>query len=290
MQSVAQGWLATATWDPSLGRAGPAHLYHTRDGGHTLDEMAVDMKVGTVKMLMEMPLNVSYFLTMFWADASNGHLGGSAYVADQGSGGGSSTPPIEKNVDFVTRDGGATWTKTDLGAIDVMASMGGGGGTVATDGRVMAGQMLSFFQGFMVGETGAVYSYDFTCIKNSDCGAGYECHKEDLQCHRVATTTGDATGGSDVPTVTNAGDILSTSCTPDTVACDGNRQMVCGEARTWAFLKNCATDGGTCLGGECHSPSSGGCSASGAPAPSGWLALGGVLLLFAAFRGVFRRA
>jgi hypothetical protein len=195
------GWLASATWDQTNGRAYPAHLARTTDSGKTFRDMNVPVSVG--KGLFNMDVSVSYFQVMYWVDALWGHLGGTAYVAEQGSGGGASQPPIVKNVDYVTRDGGTTWERTDLGTISIDLT---GGSSIATDGRLMGGQMLSIWEGWMVGETGAIYQYQRKCVHagSIDCGDGYECTKfadKDFRCTAMAgadgTTDRDAVTGSD---------------------------------------------------------------------------------------------
>jgi hypothetical protein len=195
------GWLASATWDQTNGRAYPAHLARTTDFGTTFRDMNVPVSVG--KGLFNMDVSVSYFQVMYWVDALWGHLGGTAYVAEQGSGGGASKPPIVKNVDYVTRDGGTTWERTDLGTITIDMT---GGSSIATDGRLMGGQMRSIWEGWMVGETGAIYQYQRKCVHagSIDCGDGYECTKfadKDFRCTAMAgadgTTDRDAVTGSD---------------------------------------------------------------------------------------------
>lgn len=164
------GFLASAEYNPDAGRAGPAHLWKTTDGGKTFSDMNIPVTIG--RGLFNMPIQVSYFTVMFWADEMNGHLGGDAYVMDVSSGGGSSTPPIYKLADYITRDGGQTWTHTDLGTLNIDLS---GGSLPPTDGRVMAGELSSMVEGFMVGETGAVYAYELKCTTHEDCGYGYAC-------------------------------------------------------------------------------------------------------------------
>lgn len=162
------GFLATSDWDSSLGRAGPAHLLKSTDGAVTFHDMAFDPKVGTLKFVMDVPIQLSYVSAMTWSNAEHGHLGGSAYVAEQSSGGSSSSPPIYRTVDFLTHDGGKTWQKTDLGTVTMTLSRGGS----PTDGRTMAGAFRSFWRGWLVGETGAVFASEIACSSAQDCPGG----------------------------------------------------------------------------------------------------------------------
>ncbi len=240
------GWLATAEEDPSMGRAGPAHVWKTTDGGKTFTDLKVDVSVG--KGMFNMPIQASYFTVMFWADALNGHLGGDAYVVDTSSGGGSSTPPVYKLVDYVTHDGGQTWTHTDLGTVNIDL---GGGSLPPTDGRTIGGEMLSMVEGFMTAETGAIYRYEATCTTHEECGLGYACGAKGV-CVPVLVPDGDggcigAACGTDREVVVGTDDDA-------TVGADGTTPILpCGDA---------------CTSGS----SSGGCSA-GAPAGTGWAAV-----------------
>jgi hypothetical protein len=167
---ASRGFFATAEWTPDMGRAGPAHLWKTTDGGKTFTDMNLPVNVG--KGFMGMPVTVSYISVMYWSDEQNGHLGGDCYVMDTSSGGGSSTPPVYKLADYLTHDGGQTWTHTDIGTLSIDL---GGGGLPPTDGRIMGGELFSMAEGFMIGETGAVYSYEYKCQTHEDCGYGYAC-------------------------------------------------------------------------------------------------------------------
>jgi photosystem II stability/assembly factor-like uncharacterized protein len=179
------GFLAAADQHPDMGRPGPAYLFKTTDGGATWTDMKLDVKVGIG--MFGMPIMVSYFMAMHWTDAEHGVIGGDAYVADTGGSGGASTPPIYRVVDFRTIDGGTTWDKTDLGTIQI--SLGGGGQMPPTDGRVLAGRMLSGVEGFMAGETGAVFAYEYACKDHAECGLGYACGA-DGRCIAVLTPEG----------------------------------------------------------------------------------------------------
>ncbi len=211
------GFLALSDWDSSVGRAGPAQLLQSIDGGLTFQPIALDPKVGTLKFVMDVPIQLSYVTAMTWNNAENGHLGGSAYVSDQSSGGSSSSPPIYRTVDFLTHDGGKTWQKTDLGVVTMSLSRGGS----PTDGRTMAGAFRSFWRGWLVGETGAVFSSEITCSSKQDCPGG-TCGPLQ-QCMEAGGSTGskdaggsgadstgkDASAGSDTGTLQGA-DALST--------------------------------------------------------------------------------
>lgn len=246
------GWLSTSAWDTTNSRAGPADLRKSTDGGASFVDTGFDPKVGTVSMGFQMPINASYITVMRWDDEARGHLAGSAYVTETSSGGGSPTP-IYRNVDFVTLDGGATWKRTDLGSISIDL---GGGAMPAGDGRIMSGALRSLFSGWMAGEGGAVYEYEYTCKTHEDCGYGYGCGS-DGKC--IALILPDA----------------CTSCgSPDAATADADATATQPDG-TGAADVSCGQDG-------CPGASSGGGCSAGSPAASAAL----LILLAIAFLSV----
>jgi MYXO-CTERM domain-containing protein len=147
----------------------------------------------------------------------------------------------------------------------------------------------------MAGESGNIYAYSFKCIKDSQCGPGYDCRKpsetEEPRCYALDPVPGDNGGGDDVPGIGNdsgppAGDLASASCEPGFVACDGNRRMSCQDDGTWAFAENCAATGATCSSGACvgGGNSGGGCSAAPIGTSAPWLLMLALMAGIAAIR------
>ncbi len=146
-----------------------AHLYKSTDGGKTWTDMKVDVKVGQLSSPFgAMSLPASFFHTMYWSDAQNGHLGGSAYIgttSDSQTGG---NRKIYRVVDFLTHDGGATWQKTNLGNVSMMGG--------PDDGQLTAGRMRTLYGGWMVGTFKSTWSYFVPCQVAADCGPGATCN------------------------------------------------------------------------------------------------------------------
>lgn len=166
------GFLA-ASEKPS-GDHGTARLLRTTDGGATFEDAALPAEVGTLDMFIQVPIKASFVTAMYWSDAKTGHLAGSAYLTDASSGQGG-PQPIYKTVDFLTRDGGATWEKTDLGKITVNLM---GGQMPSGDGTTVDGAMRSLLDGVMVGDGGTVWRFEGACATDADCGAGARCDGE----------------------------------------------------------------------------------------------------------------
>ena len=149
-----------------------ARLFKTIDGGATWADAALPLQVGTVKMPppinLSMPVNTSFLQSLYFADSEQGHLGGSAFVGNQSSSGGGGGDTIYKTVDYVTVNGGATWQKTDLGAISLTSPPG-------SDGQVAGGLLTDLWTGWMCGGGQSVFRYRLPCQKQTDCGAGYAC-------------------------------------------------------------------------------------------------------------------
>lgn len=249
------GFLASS--DKSGGDNGTAHLWRTGDGGVTFEDMALPQDLGTLDMFIKVPIHASGIAAMAWADAQTGHLGGSAYLSDSSSGMGGSTP-VYKIVDFVTRDGGATWEKTDLGTvkIDLM-----GGQAPSGDGTIIDGAMSSLLDGFMVGDGGAVWRYEGACTADADCGAGARC----------------TNGGCE--TVQAAGPCEGTVCNEATAAAAAGGAGGAGDA-SGAGGGGGAGGAGTAGGGAAaDGATDGGCGATGGPPAALALALLALLAL-----------
>lgn len=163
------GFLATS--EKPSGDHGTAHLLRTTDGGASFEDAALPAEVGTLDMFIKVPIRASYVTAMYWSDAQTGHLAGSAYLTDASSGMGGSTP-VYKTVDFLTRDGGGTWEKTDLGTVTVNIM---GGQAPSGDGTTIGGAMSSLLDGVMVGDGGTVWRFEGACAADGDCGAGARC-------------------------------------------------------------------------------------------------------------------
>lgn len=161
------GWLAGAGQQGT--QPGPAYLLRTNDGGMTFYDMKVQMDVGKVSMMgMTMPLITSYISAMYWSDKNFGHFSGGVHLYDKSQAGGS-PKPVYDIVDFITRDGGISWQKTELGVIKIeMAEENTG------RGQVFGGAFTSIWNGWMCGEKG-LWRYEFACKSNNDCGVGYVC-------------------------------------------------------------------------------------------------------------------
>lgn len=169
-----RGWLAATIPDKAPGgRRSKALLLSTRDGGLSFEDEGLDVRVGTLHFMMTIPLEASYFATMYWEDEFRGHLAGAAYLLSITSGSGGEQH-YYRIVDFLTMDGGQTWKRTDLGTISI--SMGGGVPTIQGDGQVFGGEMRSMFEGWLIGDNSGVWTYRYSCKTHADCGEGYVCN------------------------------------------------------------------------------------------------------------------
>jgi hypothetical protein len=161
---------ATAYQMTDATHSSPA-LFKSTDSGKTWVDLKVPLDVGKIDMMgFKGPLNASYFLTLFFASETAGHLGGTVYVADSSDGSGQ-TVHIYRVVDFNTHDG-TTWDRTDLGTISMSTTM-------QNDGTLAAGLLLGLGQGWMVGEQSLVYGYNadppVPCKNDSECYPGFYC-------------------------------------------------------------------------------------------------------------------
>lgn len=170
------GWIAG--WTMADEQSWQAWVRFTGDGGRTSVPVAVPMQVGTMQAFgQSRPIETGRILAMHWDDKSRGQLAGVAHVIRlDGSEG---TNDIWRVVDYVTDDGGASWTKTNVGTIAVNLF-----NPPPSDGTFIAGTMLDAFNGFLVGSSGAVRGLEKICATTADCGReGYHCD-EDSRCVR----------------------------------------------------------------------------------------------------------
>jgi photosystem II stability/assembly factor-like uncharacterized protein len=169
------GFLAGAMW--LGGDKIEAHLLKSTDGGATFVDTDLPVNVGSLGGSFPMPIILDHITTMYWSDANHGRLAGSAYIAkcsfDDGSGGGAKDTIIWRTVDFLTADGGATWTKSSLGTITVPASADPA--TIPNDGATVDGEMRSLSDGFMAGELASAWRFLVPCTGITDCTAGLVC-------------------------------------------------------------------------------------------------------------------
>jgi len=199
------GFLGLSRYDQDKGRGREALLHRTGDGGATWQDTGTDFQVGTLNMFVRAPIRVSYLAGMFWQDGDHGHLVGAADTGlSASSGGGGGDQPVYRGVDMITLDGGRTWDKTDVGEI----SFNMGGGTVPQgDPRPVRARFLDWYTAWMAGEKGNVWSWDYKCIKQSQCLAGYRCEKregdEHPRCYPDATVPDG--GGSETGAGTDSG-------------------------------------------------------------------------------------
>lgn len=149
-----------------------AVLYRTTDGGKTLVDAALPLEVGRLKSFMTTPIRTGLPLAMHWEDALRGRLVGAAFLMNSGSsgGGGSSSSGIWRVVNYETGDGGATWTKTNLGEVTVSFP-----NTPPNDGTFVAGLMRDLEGGWIVGQGGRVWSSQTACTSDDDCRDGHAC-------------------------------------------------------------------------------------------------------------------
>jgi photosystem II stability/assembly factor-like uncharacterized protein len=228
------GWLGSSVKQSE--DQSTAHLLKTSDGGISFTDMNVNVSIGEVVFLMKMPVNASYFSAMFWEDENRGHIGGSAFIINTSSSQGGQQP-IYRNADFMTKDGGKTWKKTDLGQIKIDMT---GGSMPQGDGRITGGGMRSLYDGWMAGEFGSVYKYEFKCSIDEDCGAGYEC-EGDSSCKKTSTGQDACTGSSCLPDLPPDTDVKGIDMAQfEKISADGALSQDCG--------------------GKCPSTKGGGCS------------------------------
>lgn len=164
-----RGWVSAWRWidDDKT----EARLYWTADGGLSWADLGLPIQVGTLHMFMDAPINTHHIAAMHWADALHGHLGSTAFIFKASDG--QNDTRYWRTLDYLTADGGATWTKTDLGTITVELS--GGPPAIQNDGVIAAGAMRSFYDGVMVGERQSVWGYEYACTTAGDCPPGYAC-------------------------------------------------------------------------------------------------------------------
>jgi photosystem II stability/assembly factor-like uncharacterized protein len=179
------GYFVVEDWAESTQRTSRIRLLKTTDGGVTFDDTGLDPQVGEFAMFGNMPIMMNHVSVMHWDDQRNGRLLGYAYITETSGGGGGSTP-IHRWVEMTTTDGG-TWKKPDLGKITMDMT---NPGALQADPRTFGGGFLNRFTGHAVGEGGSVWSWEFECVKTSDCGEGYECDRT-LRCHEVEDQPGE---------------------------------------------------------------------------------------------------
>jgi hypothetical protein len=166
------GWLVVADWDMENGRTRNVRLLRTDSGGEAFHQVGgFDPKVGELNNTlfggMKTPITLDTVGGMYWADARRGRLVGAAYLTDdQSGGGGGSPPPIYQRTDFVTTDGGKTWTKPDLGVVTIDFM---GGQMPAGEPRPFAAHFDNWIQGLVVGEKGLVQALRIECTMHSQC-------------------------------------------------------------------------------------------------------------------------
>ncbi len=198
-----------------------ASLYATTDGGQTLTDLQLPEKVGTISAFGSSDLDTGEILAQWWDDAQHGHLGALGFLGHEtqqqsssGGGGGSSTTMssnLWKVADYVTSDGGASWTKSDLGTVHVTISYSGMSGG---DGSFQAGTLRDFDNGWLVGADGVVWGYRRSCGGDADCQEGYRCSQG--TCSDASSTTcptggggtegdGGSTGGGTTPKKADGG-------------------------------------------------------------------------------------
>lgn len=239
------GWLSVT--EPSSDGRSQAFLFGTTDGGLSFTDMGMDTQVGVLNFMFQVPLTLSYIVTMHWDDVLRGHVAGAVFVVEISSGGGGGGGKIYRTADFITRDGGQSWTGTDLGTIDVDLR---GGGSAKSDGQALSGHMNSQYEGWMVGENGSIWSYEFSCETHQDCGFGYACNA-DSRCEALQAPPDPCADGGCV--------------SPDTgSASEGTQDAKPVEA----------DPGGVCPDGDCPGGQGGSCSASATPHGPGSMALG----------------
>lgn len=154
-----------------------AALLRTTDGGATFSPMAIPLQVGQTTGFGTNPIKASQFLAMYWEDARRARLAGVTMLGkkstSQSGGGGSSsqTSYIWRVLDYATGDGGATWSKTDLGSIPISFS-----NPPASDGDFFTGAFRDLEHGWIVGGAQNVWgTTPKTCSADAECGADYGC-------------------------------------------------------------------------------------------------------------------
>lgn len=178
-----------------------AVLYRTVDGGLTLQNMELPLQVGTLSF-GNAPIRAGLPLAMHWEDASRGRMVAAAFLMKSSSSGGgsSSGSAVWRVVDYVTGDGGASWTKTDLGTITMSFP-----NLPPSDGTFLAGLMRDLHGGWIVGDQGRVWASELACADDEACPADATCS--------------DAT--------------LCVDATPDcAIECPAGQQLVDGECVT----------------------------------------------------------
>lgn len=215
LQDGSHGWLAVT--EPGQGdeKRTTAFLYRTTDGGNTFSDMGMDTQVGQLDFMMTVPLNLSYITNLFFEDEFRGHLSGPVFVVEISSGGGGGQP-IYRLADLITMDGGKTWQKTDLGHISVNLT---GGSMPENDGQAIDGVMRSLFEGWVVGENGAVWIYEYGCTTHLDCGFGYTCNA-DSRCEALPAPPNPCADGG-CPSAPDPGPEgwITDGLSPDTPPC-----------------------------------------------------------------------
>ncbi len=173
------GFLVVSDWDTANNRARMARVLKTTDGGYAFHDMKVATEVGTFKSFIgNLPIHLNHVAAMHWQDASRGRLVGSAFVTSVSGGQGGDTK-IYRRADFSTTDGGKTWTRPNLGTLEMDMTNPNG---LPSEPRPLAGHFESWVQGVVVGEGGRVWQWQLDCVKHSDCGAGFQCDRETLVC------------------------------------------------------------------------------------------------------------
>ena len=272
MVDGSNGWLSRWERVSSEGPDELASLHVTSDGGQNFSDMSLLTRVGTIDAgFSTEPIDTSRILSMYWDDASYGHLVAIAFLMESessSSGGGSSSS--EKRVfyeiiDYLTEDGGTSWTYTQLGTIDV----GFPPQLPGSDGGVTAGFLVDRYAGFVVADQSGVFRFDAPCGGDGDCEPGYDCNAG--TCGQDGG--GGGTTGSDAGSQTDAGSSVGTDA-----GTSGGQDAASDLGRGRGRTSGGSTNSGE--GGEAGDDSSScGCSSAATPACTGALTLVFVLLL-----------
>lgn len=253
------GFVAGYTWSDDDSR--DAVLLKTTDGGATFTPMNLPIDVGSVNLGFggDMPIQFSHVRAMYWEDAQRGHLAGIAFMmktSSGGSGGGGGEKTEWRVVDFVTDDGGETWTKTNIGKLtgNIISPPTG-------DGWVGPGLLRDLHSGWMGAEGGQVWLHSRSCTAADECGDGYLCN-DAKRCERRASPD-DAC----LPSCASGMSCVDGACvSPDDGSGDGG----------WGTGGGSGGDGS--IDGPNDTDEPGGCDCSSAPLSGVWLAFAAVML------------
>lgn len=201
-----------------------AQLKKTTNGGTTWSDVTVPTQVGEVPGFFgsSSPILTSRFAGMHWSDAQHGHLVGSAFLGklEQGSsgndsgtgssGGSKQVTYLYRTVDYVTADGGATWTKTDLGTVTMGINT-----QPEHDGLMQTAIFRGRNDAFGVSERDAAWRFR-ACGASTECGAGFACDAG--TCQPSAPTSETPAGCT--PTCSGATVCVEQACVEPSNDCD----------------------------------------------------------------------